>query len=205
MAERWRPTIESKDKREPFVIRGHHFDHFISLINGETTPKERAENIRTENAAIHAKYPRKSQRYKEDTVGKSAKEAKGYQKRIKTIFETFMELPEEYPVTLIAGQKDTMCHACVRGDHCNFDDQSLFGAGNDALRQDEKSLSIFQLYARKQKLPIKAETEMVNFTDKKGFPAMTVSLFTTAGVVKKIFSDPKFIDARDVELSEYIR
>jgi hypothetical protein len=188
-AAKFKATKDVLNPPKPFVIRGHHFKNFIAITREETDPDEEAMEIRESIEAVAKKKPVKGKLYKYDTIGKTDKEAQIYQKRLKKVFEKFVDLPDNYPVQLTTG-KDNICNTCTIGKHCGLNDQSPYAAGQQAWAEDEICLEIFQDLAKKHNIKIKISEEIVRFTDIG--PQKTTAILSTAGHVKEIFQDKSF-------------
>ena len=94
-------------------------------------------------------------------------------------FQKFLELPDDYPVEITEGQKDTICHTCQIGNHCLEQEQ---------FEGDQGFLDKFIRLSRKSNLPI--TTSIAHFSDSE--PEQVRTLSTTAGYVKSMLTQHNF-------------
>lgn len=201
MIERPRPPIETEDGRRPFVIRGHHLGLFTDLAKGNITPDDLSSKLKTEmqNDLDVALFSRKHFSFKEhvlqqiryghDVLGYTAEDANKVETNDLKIFEKFTELPSDYPVDIVEGQKDEICKGCIVGKHCTLrDSEDEFGPGS-AVEADEFFVNYFLRDTKKlspERHHFDAIKEYVEFSDAKTQKMRRIK--TTAGVVKSVLA-----------------
>ncbi len=149
--------IEPRRQKQPFVIRGHHMDAFISLTRSNNFPAELAEGTRKlfektreEANALESRKKRDIERahvylrYAIDVIGRTRAQADAYQESLHKTFEEFIKLPDDYLIKLVAGQRDEICGGCFKGRHCDFKDQSPYTGNKDSKVYDEAYLVVFE-------------------------------------------------------------
>lgn len=122
----------------PFIIRAHHILQFKKLIplynnravshlekdeNGHTrlvknckrnamnTPEELAEKMVRDGLSS-------GEMQAQDVFGPKLEEVDRFRMQVQGIFETFLLLPQDYPVEITEGAPDHICESCAIGNHC---------------------------------------------------------------------------------------
>lgn len=110
---------EEIDAQKPFVIRGHHLREYASLISNRDTPSELAEHMRINIQNVLQSNPTGSpaEKYAQDIFETSA-QADAFEDNSRVAFETFLNLPDNYPAEIVEGLPDVICAGCAIGKHC---------------------------------------------------------------------------------------
>jgi hypothetical protein len=187
MSERPKP-IETRDERKPFVIRGHHLTNFRLLLKRNfgrsSTPEEVARGVREDYDPRNRLYPLDS-RAVTDTIGTKEEDADTFERAMKTVYEQFVALPDDYPVKLSEGRKDNICETCpIKGDHCTARDQTPFGGIKDMVLVDGEYFNSFLKKAREEKAAITLREELAPFSDSP--PEMIRTIQTNAATFKAV-------------------
>jgi hypothetical protein len=211
MAERYKPVENSSRKEKisevkPFIIRGHHFEHFINVARGispeeqaqgtvEVTQNDRNEAILILKNSTNKKEREKAEihkRYVYDVLGSTRKDSENFEKSLKKVLEDFTKLPDNHPVKLVAEQKDNICKKCpFVGNHCDLSDNNDYVTDEiGATATDTAYVNVFKYLTKKNNIKITAFEELSPFSD--GESIKTESILTTAGIVKKVFNDRDF-------------
>jgi hypothetical protein len=186
-------TPEQNKGEKPFVIRGHHLEHYRTLLlSGSTnlvvnmvTPERPRDGQRVSfDDMIY--YSSVSSSYTTDVVGKTDQQEDRYRLYQKNQFEEFLKLDDNSPVKLVTGQKDKICGGCAVGKHCT---ERYFR--NDAVQYDGATLDTF--YQAAEKIGLKdsltVTEDQVEFSDED--PQKVRSLIMTAGTLKTILRSPE--------------
>jgi hypothetical protein len=113
--------------KEAFLIRGHHLNNFYIFQKCNYTPERFASRL----LDVLKRGDREA--YIRDTIGDSDKTEARFQEGIRRVFETYVNLPDEHPVTITVGAPDGICNSCILGDHCKQNINAvLFTEGREA-------------------------------------------------------------------------
>lgn len=178
---------------KPFVIRGHHIVKFFVLKN--KFPTELAEILASEAKRqwkITDENPnnpkaQRQQEYIQDLLGLSLENTDEYEDRVKRIFETFITLPDDHPAEIVEGVQDTLCSACVIGEHCKKLTITSIENGEavNALEGDRMYMDRFIGILNLLNLPKPTITyEPAYFSDAE--PRETRCIKTTIGVIRQV-------------------
>ncbi|HVF69438.1 MAG TPA: hypothetical protein VNA13_02610 [Xanthomonadales bacterium] len=156
------------DYRKPFVIRSHHL---VNLAGASGfSPRDIVEGTLV---AVGME----GHDYFTDVLGSTPVHVARFEASLTEFFTTFDKLPDDYPVKLVAGQKDGVCSGCAIGKHCsekiNLLGDQLFLADFDAVSE---ALGLAD--------QVTFELEYVDTSDSGR--VKTLSAFTTAGVTRSV-------------------
>lgn len=174
---------EAGADRDPFIIRGHHAKFIARMLKSASTPEMMGRHMRisAENAT-----PLVGQRinYTEDVLGNTIEQANAYELAVTSFFRTFLELPPDHPVKLVADQKDGICEGCAVGKHCET--LNVFGFA------DEGYINAFVRVASKMGLKEDIATVEETATYLNAEPNQVESVLTTAVTAQKVLADKRF-------------
>ena len=180
--------IESKPRTEmvdqkPFVIRGHHLATYAQLFKrnyrDQKYPSSLAKEIRT------SVQTESNTEYAKDVYGTSVEAANEAEYQQRRTFETFLTLPDNYPMEIVEGTPDAICATCVIGKHCRklSDKDSFFKFSSwkgDGIYMDNFLKKLNDLHLPE---PIIIE-EQVLFSYTQSQKARRVK--TTAGIARRV-------------------
>ncbi|GEM_PF-3297077 len=180
-----------QDKRDPFIIRGHHSMQFANVLYKRFTPGEQAKLFRRKKEDILKATPdalkpsRAYERmYARDVLGDTPEEATRFEQFFKVFLERFLSLPPGYPVKLVENQKDDICKACTIGDHCT----------ENTERIDLQFMNVFRKTAKKLGLMGDVSVTEETAMNSNAEPKTVQSVLTTADTAKKVFGNKRFIN-----------
>lgn len=120
------------------TIRGHHLSDYATLLQMENRLRNngnpRAKELAVKVVATLAKNIALSSENKEDYCGTSQQTAEIYRERLENIFNLFLSLPDDAKVNLLVNTRDTMCNACIYGEHCGDSDPMVYPADNNFIK-----------------------------------------------------------------------
>ncbi len=168
--ERWRPRTDPEIiNATPFIIRGHHLANLRLIATGEKSPDELAQGI--------VEYAVRSGAWSPidmiDLIGTTVEEREHFSDTASMYFKRFMDLPEDFPVRIVAGQEDGICSGCAVGNHC---------ARKVNADSDIAYISRLKLLVERLNSYGGTQRQLDSADDGKGLPAVV----TTAGVVKEV-------------------
>lgn len=174
-AEPRRELIDQK----PFVIRGHHLENFRDLT--EPSFISAAEKARRDRQFLINVFLPRNAEYAQDILGLSTEDGNRYEEQLRKTYETFLALPDNYPVEIAEGIPDAICEACVIGKHC----RNLGAEEDNFIQEDGTHLdeSLKNLGVLKLQKPTIAQKQAFFFDAK---PQQVRYVRTTIGVVKKV-------------------
>jgi len=203
---------EAEPKREipdqkPFVIRGHHFKMYLALIKEDSfekrvlSPTEAAKYLRdfikcmpsgvtiSADGAVVDKIPGFLE-YSQDVIGKSKESADEFEERIRETFERFISLPDDYPAELTEGIPDTMCEACIVGEHCRSNNIANQVPWYDPSTKESPELDEFLRNLNLFNLPKPTITyDIAHFSNAE--PEQIRRIKTTLGIIRKVLKETK--------------
>ncbi|MBA3724081.1 MAG: hypothetical protein H0W89_04300 [Candidatus Levybacteria bacterium] len=184
---------------KPYVIRGHHIGFFIQLLKGTTIdirPFSPEELSSTQSAFFRAKWEHAISNedyeqtpeflYWKDTIGTTTESQRRNEERQKNMFQTFVELPDDYPVELVSGRRDVICETCEVGAHCIITSSEFGEDGLTRLKRDTHVVANFYVAAKELgKLDVLTRVNRISdFTDME--PREVLAVQTTAKNFKEI-------------------
>lgn len=198
-----------KVEQKPFVIRAHHLGHFRLLVKGQDIwnaparePMSPAEVAARITQAVKSD---ESEEYAMDVLGDTTENLSTHTQKLKIIFETFVSLPDDYPVNITEHISDEICKACLTGKHCGATPPKRSDF-NEGLNLAEKIQNLFHdtfieprgpeqgqlnwflhetMELRLKKPTIQKERIIYSDTGKRKVVRKAV---TTAGVTKKVIA-----------------
>ena len=196
------PRREIPDQK-PFVIRGHHLSSYICFIKFnsagekaspiEVTRKERfmlglLSSLSDDNDDIVSKRGLPGRAYAQDVIGTSTESADRYEKRKRELFERFISLPDDYPAELTEEIPDTICGACIAGEHCRSNNILSQVPWYDPSTKESPDLDEFLRNLNLFNLPKPTITyDIAHFSDADPEPVRRIK--TTMGVVRKVLQE----------------
>lgn len=105
-------TEAEKDQRQPRPIRGHHLfavQEAISVLGPRITARKHTAVILGDEPAWVIK----------DMIAPDDKDGIKFTESLASALQSFIELPDDYPVNVVTGQPDFICALCAIGSHCN--------------------------------------------------------------------------------------
>lgn len=175
-------------KPEAFKVRGHHIDYYNRLSCG-VTPHKLARGLRKAFNDSEKIDQQDSQNilYRKDIIGTNHKQARTFEYTAIDFFNEFIQLPDDHPLELIEGKRDSFCKKCpLKGNHCSYKDanSSPFGGAEDTVLADGEYLDKFLDVAKRENIEgITVKKELTKFSDAKPQTTRrietTVEIFTT--------------------------
>lgn len=183
------------NNQKPFVIRAHHLDKFMQLLQRSdrwnsypvSSPKVVAEQIESSAESNRTRYCPSIEDYYIDVLGTSSQTARRNTEQCQKIFETFLFLPENHPAEITEGIRDDICNACIIGEHCQMKFPDGKGYKWDRLYVNAFLKAINYTHSRKPSIA----KEKVFFLDAKK-PEEVRIVRTTVGTVKNVLTTKPF-------------
>lgn len=109
------PEFDETDK--PLVIRGHHL---ITLINFFNEFQDLSVDYRVyfEIESTVAAVKSREFEYQRDVLGPNSLSETIFRLKNRDLYERLLNLPDNYPVQIVAGKPDSICETCIYGKHC---------------------------------------------------------------------------------------
>lgn len=207
---------------EPFVIRGHHIEHFAVALEGRlakfvecgivkpeedihVTPEQAAIDMvigaKTLDKEVYGKLY--SKLYQVDVLGLTAKSVDRAMDRTRRLYEKFVTLDPEHPIRLTVKDRDEICKACAIGAHCFQPLLNIHLLDGDVanLQHFVKQATILDNYFESDfKIPDGVEFPQLAPDDHSWYSA---NITAPAGYVKEVFKQWWSIFLTDlIDLSE---
>ena len=169
---------KADDKREPFSIRVHHLTNYQELMMKKISPNDIVDNM-IFDITFTAKEDKKVNEYLHDLIGETKEEREKFRNSMIKSYETFLSLPNNYPIEILEGKKDNICNSCTIGNHCT---------SPDALLGDFPYMERFIQFSKKKNTTITKSEVDITKEDK----LIVRTAETTTKNVKKILKKHRF-------------
>lgn len=117
-------SLETVKKPHEIKIRAHHLPIFAELckdfhgyINRSPDPVHSAVKTRATYMVRYISWDDSG--YAQDVLGMTDETKDQYSESIYNIFSDFLSSPDDTKVSIVINEKDSICEACIVGNHCN--------------------------------------------------------------------------------------
>ena len=174
--------VNEQQARRLFVIKAHHLDNLMKLLKGGKSVNDFEDTYfgSLDKRRASGYIPEYRQPYFNDVLGSTQEQAEKYARYETEFYNEFLQLPSDYPVKIVEGQKDKICQGCAIGEHCSKRPTVIYD------RVDKVYIRAFGKIAKKLNLEddLTVVDEIVTYNNAR--PEKVKSILTTAGTVKEV-------------------
>jgi hypothetical protein len=120
-----------------FPIRGHHLPKYASLAQGLADPASLDDFLVKRHGFTQTIMSPAAQANLHDITGGSRHGARRVYARRVALYERFLGLKDDDPVTLTTGERDGICQSALVGRHCPIQGQEI------AMTVDERAVRVY--------------------------------------------------------------